>query len=184
LFLGARLVSASTLFFSATIDTGEVAQFALDTSVPNTYDPALYPNNPVRGIYLGAVHDFSFEGMKIAVSDVAATPAETGINQPLAVFDVGPLFNLGSLSLELVFVDPSLVSPLPSDPAAYVQSFDPAFSILFPATPPARTHVDLVTSLAVSQVPEPSYGGMLAVIAVGIFGVRRGAKAIWKRKVG
>lgn len=175
---GAAYVNASTLFFSATTDTGELTQFTLDTSVPNTYNPALYPNSPVRGVYLGAVHDFNFETTSIGVSDLAATPGETGINQQLTIIDVGPLFNLGSLSLELVFLDPSLVSPLSSDPSAYERSFDPTRSVLFPQTPPPRTHVDFLTSLTVSQVPEPHYGAVLAVIAAGVVGLRRRVKAV------
>lgn len=163
---GLTSAHANVLKFSAITDTGEIASFALDTAVPNTYDPILYPNLPIRGVYLNSVHDLNFEDTHIAVSDVTTAPGVTGDGRPLTLMEVGPLFNSQSLSLFLIFLDPTLVTPLQSDPSAYERSFEPFQSILFPQTPPPRTHVDPLLSLTVSEVvPEPS---TLALIATGI----------------
>jgi hypothetical protein len=166
--------NASILQFSAITDTGEVASFTLDTSVPNTYSSTLYPNTPVRGVYLGAVHDLLFGDTYIALSDAATAPGQTGDGRLLTTMLVGPLFNDDSLSLSLGFLDSSLVSPLQPDPAVYEASFDPAVSVLFPQIPPPRTHVDFVLSLAVDEVPEPSPGVAIMIIAAGMIAVQRG----------
>ena len=164
--LGLTSAHADLLQFSAITATGEIASFTLDTAVPNTYDPILYPNLPIRGVYLSSVHDLNFEETHITVSDVATSPGVTGDGRPLTIMEVGPLFNMESLSLFLVFLDPTLVSPLQSDPSAYERSFEPFQSVLFPQTPPPRTHVDPLLSLRVSEVvPEPS---TLALIGTGI----------------
>ena len=181
---GLASANATTLQFYATTNTGETASFILDTTVPNTYSPTLYPPPilPVCacGVYLGAVQDLKFEGTDIALSDVVTQPGETGNGNAITVMDVGPLFDGASLSLELIFLDPTLVKPLNSDPLEYEQSFDPnSTSVLFPATPPPRTNVDSITSLTVSEVsepspiPEPSYGVLIAVIALCTVVLRR-----------
>jgi hypothetical protein len=154
---------ASLLQFSATTDTGETTSFTLDTTVPNTYDPILYPNLPIRGVYLNSVHHLSFEGTNISLTDATTTPGETGDGRPLTIMEVGPLFDTQSLSLFLIFLDPTLVSPLSSDPLAYERSFEPFQSVLFPQIPPPRTHVDPLLTLTVStvsKVPEPSSLGL------------------------
>src|SRR5258708_5579971 len=117
--------NASLLQFSAITNTGEITSFTLDTTVPNTYDPIRYPNIPIRGVYLNAAYDLSFEGTDIPLSDVTTTPGETGDGRPLTEMQVGPLFNNESLSLDLIFLDPTLVTPLSSDPFAYERSFEP-----------------------------------------------------------
>src|SRR5260370_14665930 len=114
-FFALASANSSLLQFSPTADTGEIASFTLDTTVANTYDPILYPNLPIRGVYLNAVHDLNFEGTSVILSDVATTPGETGAGQPLTAMEVGPLFNSESLSLFLIFLDPALVTPLSSD---------------------------------------------------------------------
>ena len=134
-------------FFSLLADNGEMASFALDTSVPNTYDPDLYPNTPIRGVYLNAAHDLTFEGTHIALSDVTTAPAMTGDGRPLTALQVGLLANAGNLSLDLHFFDPTLVWSLSSDPLAYESSFQPFQSVLFPQTPPPRTHVNALLDL-------------------------------------
>ena len=139
---GHASADATPLQFSAVADTGNTVSFVLDTAVPNMYDPALYPDLPIRGVYLNAVHDLNFEGTHVALSDVATSPAMTGDGRPLTIMEVGPLFNLESLSLFLQFLDPTLVSPLSSNPLAYESSFVPFQSVLFPQIPPPRTHVN------------------------------------------
>jgi hypothetical protein len=158
--------SASLLQFSAIATTGEIASFRLDTTVPNTYNPILYPNSPIRGVYLNAVYDLTFEGTDIPVADITTTPGETGDGRPLTTMDVGPLFNNESLSLSLIFLDPTLVTPLNSDPFAYEGSFESFQSVAFPQTPPPRTHVDSLLTLTVSEVPEPSFSVVIAMIAL------------------
>jgi hypothetical protein len=170
---GLSSANASTLQFTAITDTGETASFLLDTTVPNTYSPSLYPDTPVRGVYLGAVQDLTFEGTHIPISDVATTPGQTGDGRPLTVMEVGPLFNRDSLSLFLLFLDPTLVSPLQSDPSAYESSFEPFQSVLFPSTPPPRTHVDPLIALTVTAVPEPSLAIPTAVIALSTIALRK-----------
>src|SRR5260370_22838954 len=123
-------------------DTGEVASFTLDTAVLNTYDPAIYPNLPIRGVYLSAIHGLNFENTNIALSDVTTTRGMTGDGRPLTIMAVGPLFNNESLSITLILLDPTLVTPLQSDPSAYERAFEPFQSVLFPQIPPVRTHVD------------------------------------------
>lgn len=174
--------NATTLQFYATTGSGETASFILNTTVPNTYSPTLYPTLPVCacGVYLGAVQDLKFEGTNIALSDVVTQPAVTGDGHPLTIMDVGPLFNNESLSLELVFMGWTLVRPLNSDPSAYEQMFEPwPGSLLFPPEPPPRPDVDPLTSLTVSEVsepspvPEPSYGVLITVIALCTITLRR-----------
>jgi len=65
---GLSSADASLLQFTATTERGEIVSFTLDTTVPNTYDPILYPNLPIRGVYLNAVHDLDFEGASIILS--------------------------------------------------------------------------------------------------------------------
>src|SRR3954468_16350643 len=101
---GMSSAAASLLQFSATTDRGQIVSFTLDTTVPNTYDPILYPNLPMRGVYLNAVHDLNFELTSIILSDAATSPGQTGAGQPLTIMEVGPLFNSESLSLFLVFL--------------------------------------------------------------------------------
>jgi hypothetical protein len=173
---GLSSADASLLQFSATTDRGEIVSFTLDTTVPNTYDPVLYPNLPIRGVYLNAVLDLNFEGTTISHSDAATTPGETGAGQPLTVMEVGPLFNRESLSLFLIFLDPALVTPLSSDPLAYEHSFELFQSVLFPQIPPPRTHVEPLLTLTVNEVPEPSFALATAVVAMSIVVLRmRGA---------
>ncbi len=169
--LGLASADASLLQFSATTDNGETVSFTLDTSVPNTYDPILYPNLPIRGVYLNAVRNLNFEGTDIALTDITTAPGETGLSQPLTIMQVGPLFDTESLSLFLLFLDPALVTPLSSDPLAYEQSFEPGQSVLFPQIPPPRTHVEPLLVLTVTEVPEPSFSlaaaiGMLCIVAL------------------
>ena len=174
--LGVGSATASLLQFSATTGTGEITSFTLDTTVPNTYNPILYPNLPIRGVYLNSVHDLSFEGTNIPLSDATTTPGETGDGRPLTIMEVGPLFDTQSLSLFLIFLDPTLVSPLSSDPLAYERSFEPFQSVLFPQIPPPRTHVDPLLTLTVStvsEVPEPSLGVSFGMLALGIIALRR-----------
>jgi PEP-CTERM motif len=166
---GLAPAAAASLEFSALTETGESVSFVLDTAVANTYDPALYPDLPIRGVYLNAVHDLNFEGTHIAVSDVATTPGVTGNDRALTIMEVGPLFNLESLSLDLLFFDPTLVSPLSADPLAYESSFYPSQSILFPQVPPPRTHVDALLSLMVTPVPEPASLLLIGIGAAGLF---------------
>jgi hypothetical protein len=176
---GLSSAAASLLQFSSMTDKGEIVSFTLDTTVPDTYDPILYPNLPIRGVYLNAVHDLNFEGTSIVLSDAATTPGHTGGGQPLTVMEVGPLFNLESLHLFLIFLDPALVTPLSSDPLAYEHSFEPFQSVLFPQIPPPRTRVDPLLTLTVNEVPEPSFALATAVVALSIVvlrmrGVHRG----------
>ena len=170
--LGLDSAAASILQFSAVTDTAEIVSFTLDSGVPNTYDPNLYPDLPIRGVYLNAVHDLNFEGTNIVISDVATTPGRLGDGRPVTVMEVGPLFDNQSLSLFLVFLDPTLVSPLSSDPIAYEQSFVPFQSVLFPQIPPPRTHVDPLLTLMVSEIPEPPFTVGIAIIAFGIIALR------------
>ena len=170
---GLTSANASTLQFSAITDTGETASFLLDTTFPNTYSPSLYPDRPIRGVYLGAIQDLTFEGTHIAISDVTTSPGETGDGRPLTIMEVGPLFDTDSLSLFLIFLDPTLVTPLQSDPSAYERSFEPFQSVLFPSTPPPRTHVDPLIALTVIAVPEPSFAFPTAVIALSTMALRR-----------
>jgi hypothetical protein len=153
---GLTFARADVLQFSAITDMGEIASFTLDSGIPNTYDPILYPNLPIRGVYLSSVHDLNFENTHITVADVTTSPGMTGDGRPLTIMQVGPLFDLASLHLSLLFLDPTLVSPLQSDPAAYERSFVPFQSVLFPQIPPSRTHVDPLLSLAVRTVQEPA----------------------------
>lgn len=171
--LGLASADASLLQFSATTNNDETVSFTLDTSVPNTYDPILYPNLPIRGVYLNAVENLNFEATDIALTDVATTPGETGLSQPLTVMEVGPLFKNQSLSLFLIFLDPTLVAPLSSDPLAYEQSFEPFQSVLFPQTPPPRTNVDPLLMLTVTEVPEPSFAGVAAIGVLCIVALSR-----------
>jgi hypothetical protein len=180
--LGVGSAAASLLQFSATTDTGEITSFTLDTTVPNTYDPILYPNLPIRGVYLNSVHDLNFEGTNISLSDATTTPGETG-DVPATIMEVGPLFDTQSLSLFLIFLDPTLVSPLSSDPLAYEGSFLPFQSVLFPQIPPPRTHVDPLLTLTVKEVPGPIVGagvpGLLLLACGGLLALRWR----WRQKV-
>lgn len=169
---GLPSANADMLQFTATTDTGETVSFTLDTSVPNTYSPILYPNTPITGVYLGAVHNLNFEGTEIAVSDLTTDLGESGLH-PATLMQVGPLFNGDSLSLFLVFLDPTLVDPLSSDPSTYERSFLPFQSVLFPAVPPPRTHVDPLLTLTVTVVPEPSFAIPVAVIILCTIALRR-----------
>ncbi len=176
-FFGLSCADASLLQFSATTDRSEIVSFTLDTTVPNTYDPILYPNLPIRAVYLNSVHDLNFEGTSIFSSDAATTPGQTGSGQPLTVMEVGPLFHSESLSLFLIFLDPALVTPLSSDPLAYEHSFEPFQSVLFPQIPPPRTHVDPLLTLTVNEVPEPSFALAAAAVVLSIVVLRmRGAR--------
>jgi len=171
---GLASADASLLEVSFMTDTGEIASFTLETTVANTYDPSLYPNRPIRGVYLGAAHDLNFEGTHIGLSDVTTSPGETGSGQPLTIMEVGPLFNNESLSLFLIFLNPKLLAPLSSDALAYEQAFEPYQSVLFPQIPPPRTHVDPLLTLTVTEVPEPSFAVVLLVIVlVGMLPVLR-----------
>src|SRR5690242_3169602 len=170
---GLASVDASALLFTATTDTGETASFVLDTTAPNTYDPVLYPLVPLRGVYLNAVSDLTFEGTHLASTDVTTTPGQTGDGRPLTIMNVGPLFNTASLNLFLVFLDPTLVTPLNPDPLAYERSFEPFQSVLFEQTPPPRTHVDPVVRLTVSEVPEPSATILGTLAALSAAALRR-----------
>src|SRR5262249_20460021 len=93
---GITSAHADVLQFSAITDTGEIASLTLDTAIPNTYDPVLYPNLPIRGVYLSSVHDLNFENTHITVADVTTGPGMTGDGRPLTIMDVGPLFDLAS----------------------------------------------------------------------------------------
>ena len=75
---GLASADASALLFTAITDTGETASFILNTTVPNTYDPILYPQVSGRGVYLNAVSDLTLDGTRIALSDVTTTAATTG----------------------------------------------------------------------------------------------------------
>src|SRR5260370_20405391 len=88
-FFALASANASLLQFSATADTGEIASFTLDTTVPNTYDPILYPNLPIRGVYLSAVHDLNFEGTNISLSDATTASGVRGDGQPLTIMEGG-----------------------------------------------------------------------------------------------
>jgi hypothetical protein len=172
--LGLGSVGASMLKFSALTDTAEIVPYILDTTVPNTYDPNLHPNLPIREVFLNAVHDLNFEGTNIVTSDVATTPGMTGDGRPVTIMEVGPLFDSQSLSLFLVFLDPTLVTPLNSDPLAYQQSFVPFQSVLFPQIPLPRTHVNALLTLRVREIPEPPFAVGIAAIAFGIIALRSG----------
>ena len=106
-------------------------------------------------------------------------PGVTGDGRPLTVMNVGPLFDNESLSLSLIFLDGTLVTPLSSNPSAYEQSFAPFESVLFPAEPPPRQFLDSLNSLTVSEasepspVPEPSYAVVIAVIGLFSIALRR-----------
>ena len=176
---GLASANATTLQFSAVTDAGATVTFTLNTAVPDTYSPALYPNILPSGVFLNAVHDLNFEGIDIAVSDVVTMPGVTGDGRPLTVMNVGPLFDNESLSLSLIFLDGTLVTPLSSNPSAYEQSFAPFESVLFPAEPPPRQFLDSLNSLTVSEasepspVPEPSYAVVIAVIGLFSIALRR-----------
>jgi hypothetical protein len=183
---GLGFANATTLRFSALTSTGETVAFTLDTTVPNTYSPTLYPPPTLPlcacGVYLDAVQDLNFEGTHIARSDIVTMPGMTGDGRPITIMDVGPLFNTESLSLFLIFLDPTLVSPLSSDASAYERSLEPFQSVLFPAIPPPRTGVDPLLTLTVSEVPEPSYGVFIGVIAVCTIALRR--SRVWSNHIG
>lgn len=174
--IGVGSAAASLLRFSATTDTGEIASFTLDTTVPNTYDPSLYPHSPIRGVYLNSVHDLNFEGTNIPLSDAATIPITNGAGQPGTAIQVGSLlFDPSSLFLDLIFLDPELLSPLSSDPLAYERSFVPRQSVLYPQTPPPRTHVNSLLTLTVSTVsiPEPPLGFSFGMLVLGVIALRR-----------
>lgn len=178
---GLASANATTLQFSAITDAGETATFTLDTTVPNTYSPTLYSSELPKcacGVYLDAVQDLNFEGTHIAMSDVVTLPGERGDGLPITFMEVGPLFDNNSLSLDLIFLDPTLVRPLSSNALAYERSLEPFQSVLFPAIPPPRLNVDPLASLTVSEVsepspiPEPSYGVAMAFITLCTIALR------------
>ena len=82
---GLAPADAVPLQFSAVANNGEIVSFVLDTAVSNTYDPALYPDLPIRGVYLNAAYDLNFEGTHVALSDVATSPGMTGDGRPLTI---------------------------------------------------------------------------------------------------
>ena len=166
---GLASADATPFQFTAVTETGKTVSFVLDTAVPNTYDPALYPDVSIVGVYLNAVHDLNFEGTHVALSDVTTDLGMTGAGRPLTIMNVGPLFNLESLSLDLAFLDPTLVSPLSSNPLAYESSFVPFQSVLFPQIPPPRTHVNPLFDLTVTPVPEPASLLLFGTGVVGVF---------------
>jgi hypothetical protein len=165
---GLASAAAAPLQFAMVAGNGEIASFVLDTAVLNTYDPVRYPG-PVRGVYLNAAYDLNFEGVHVPLSDVATIPGMTGDGRLLTSMEVGPLFDNLSLSLSLVFLNPTLVSPLSPDPLAYESSFVLFQSVLFPQIPPPRTNVTPLFTLTVTTpVPEPSYIVIVSMIALCI----------------
>lgn len=156
-FISVVSAQATVLNFAASDGSGSsTVSFQLDTAAANSYSPTLYPDLPVRGVFLDAVHNLAFEGTTIPVTDLVNSPGQTGTGDPLTVMEVGPLFDTSSLSVSLLFRASDLVSPLSSLPAKYEESFYPFQSVLFPPTPPPRTHVVALQSMSVTEVPELS----------------------------